>query len=42
MEKDSGIGIRELRVDGGASANNFLMQFSGGYYAVRGDSAGVY
>ena len=27
MEKDSGIGIRELRVDGGASANNFLMQF---------------
>lgn len=26
MEKDSGIAIPELRVDGGASANNFLMQ----------------
>lgn len=27
MEKDSDIPIKELRVDGGASANNFLMQF---------------
>ena len=27
MEKDSGIKISELKVDGGASANNFLMQF---------------
>ncbi len=27
MQQDSGIGIRELRVDGGASANNLLMQF---------------
>lgn len=27
MEADSGIEIRELRVDGGASANNLLMQF---------------
>lgn len=27
MEKDSGIAITELKVDGGASANNFLMQF---------------
>lgn len=27
MESDSGIGIRELRVDGGACANNLLMQF---------------
>ncbi len=27
MEKDSGIQLRELRVDGGASRNNFLMQF---------------
>ena len=27
MEKDSGISIRDLKVDGGASANNFLMQF---------------
>ncbi len=26
MEKDSGVKIRELKVDGGASANNFLMQ----------------
>lgn len=27
MEEDSGIRIRELKVDGGASANDFLMQF---------------
>ncbi|HEX4849586.1 MAG TPA: glycerol kinase GlpK, partial [Puia sp.] len=27
MEADSGIHIRELRVDGGATANNLLMQF---------------
>jgi glycerol kinase len=27
MEADSGEPLRELRVDGGASANNFLMQF---------------
>ena len=26
MEKDSGVKLSELRVDGGASANNFLMQ----------------
>jgi glycerol kinase len=27
MESDSGIRLKELRVDGGASANNLLMQF---------------
>ncbi|MGN1187670.1 MAG: FGGY-family carbohydrate kinase, partial [Lachnospiraceae bacterium] len=27
MEQDTGIAIRSLRVDGGACANNFLMQF---------------
>ena len=27
MHADSGIGLKELRVDGGASANDFLMQF---------------
>ncbi|MGC9113006.1 glycerol kinase GlpK [Acidilobus sp.] len=27
MEKDSGIKVKELRVDGGAVKNNFLMQF---------------
>ena len=27
MERDSGIPIAELKVDGGASSNNFLMQF---------------
>ncbi len=27
MESDSGIDIRELRVDGGATQNNFLLQF---------------
>ncbi|MBQ8955449.1 MAG: glycerol kinase GlpK [Lachnospiraceae bacterium] len=27
MEEDAGVEIRELKVDGGASANNFLMKF---------------
>ncbi|HMD55266.1 MAG TPA: FGGY-family carbohydrate kinase, partial [Phycisphaerae bacterium] len=27
MQKDSGIAIRELRVDGGAATNNLLLQF---------------
>lgn len=27
MEKDSGIKLKELKVDGGAAANNYLMQF---------------
>ena len=27
MEQDTGVPIRALRVDGGASANDFLMQF---------------
>jgi len=27
MEKDSGLKIRELKIDGGAAANNFLCQF---------------
>lgn len=27
MEADSGISLRDLKVDGGASANNFIMQF---------------
>jgi glycerol kinase len=27
MEADSGIKLKELRVDGGAAANEFLMQF---------------
>jgi glycerol kinase len=27
MEEDSGIKLKELRVDGGAAANEFLMQF---------------
>ncbi|MBQ7278246.1 MAG: glycerol kinase GlpK [Clostridia bacterium] len=27
MQKDSGIALRSLKVDGGASANNFIMQF---------------
>ena len=42
MEKDSGIGIRELRVDGGASANNFLMQFQADIMQCESDSARVY
>jgi glycerol kinase len=27
MKEDSGLGLSELRVDGGASANNLLLQF---------------
>jgi len=27
MQRDSGVGLAELRVDGGASANNLMMQF---------------
>jgi glycerol kinase len=27
MEEDTGIEIKELKVDGGASSNNFLMRF---------------
>ncbi|MBO5282063.1 MAG: glycerol kinase, partial [Lachnospiraceae bacterium] len=27
MEKDAGISLKSLKVDGGASANDFLMQF---------------
>jgi len=27
MKKDAGIELKELKVDGGASRNNFLMQF---------------
>jgi glycerol kinase len=27
MEADAGVSIKELRVDGGATANNLLMQF---------------
>lgn len=27
MEEDAGIGLKEVKVDGGASANNFLMSF---------------
>jgi glycerol kinase len=35
MEKDSGIAIRELRVDGGATANNLLMQFQSDILGVQ-------
>jgi glycerol kinase len=35
MEKDSGLHLKTLRVDGGASANNFLMQFQADMLAVE-------
>jgi glycerol kinase len=35
MEADSGIPIRELRVDGGATANNLLMQFQADVLQAR-------
>lgn len=34
MQQDSGIKLKSLRVDGGASANNFLMQFQGDILGV--------
>jgi glycerol kinase len=35
MQSDSGETLRELRVDGGASANNFLMQFQADILGCR-------
>ncbi len=35
MEQDSGIPMRELKVDGGASANDFLMQFQADLLGTR-------
>ncbi|MDF2722741.1 MAG: glycerol kinase [Paenibacillus sp.] len=35
MEKDSGIRLHELRVDGGATKNRFLMQFQADMLGVR-------
>jgi glycerol kinase len=37
MSADAGIPIKELRVDGGASANDFLMQFQADILDVRVD-----
>jgi len=37
MEKDSGIRLRALRVDGGAVSNNFLMQFQADILGVKVD-----
>lgn len=37
MKEDAGLEIRELRVDGGASANDFLMQFQADLLNVRVD-----
>ncbi|MDX1430261.1 MAG: FGGY-family carbohydrate kinase, partial [Rhodothermales bacterium] len=34
MEADSGVPVSELRVDGGAAANNLLMQFQGDVLGV--------
>ncbi|MDE6058577.1 MAG: glycerol kinase GlpK [Clostridia bacterium] len=34
MEEDSGIKLREIKCDGGASANNFLMQFQSNVLGV--------
>jgi glycerol kinase len=35
MQSDSGESLKELRVDGGASANNFLMQFQADILGCR-------
>ncbi len=35
MEEDSNLQLKELRVDGGASANNFLMQFQSDILGVK-------
>ena len=40
MEKDSGIRLNSLKVDGGASANDFLMQFQADVVNTRVDRPG--
>lgn len=35
MQKDSGLKIRDLRVDGGASKNNFLLQFQADILGIK-------
>ena len=37
MQEDSGITLKELKVDGGACANNFLMQFQSDILGVQVD-----
>jgi glycerol kinase len=37
MEEDSGIGLKALKVDGGACANNFLMKFQSDILNVKVD-----
>jgi len=37
MEEDSGIKLKALKVDGGACANNFLMQFQADILGVQVD-----
>ncbi len=37
MEEDSGIELKALKVDGGACANNFLMQFQSDILNVKVD-----
>ncbi len=40
MEQDSGIDLKSLKVDGGASANNFLMQFQSDIICARVERPG--
>jgi glycerol kinase len=35
MRRDSGLGTRELKIDGGASANNFLCQFQSDILGIK-------
>lgn len=35
MQKDSGLKIRDLKVDGGAAANNFLLQFQADILGIK-------
>jgi glycerol kinase len=35
MQKDSGLAIKDLRVDGGASANDFLCQFQADILGIK-------
>ncbi len=41
MQEDSGIKLKSLRVDGGASANNFLMQFQADILGVPVERPGM-
>ena len=41
MEKDSGVLLNELKVDGGITSNNFVMQFLADLLSVKITNIGI-